>query len=155
MQRDVPVFDRDFPIKSTGDMRPWYTGKPCEYTKRSHINFCVLDSTWEATEAFILDHDPNVEAWVKNDHLGFEELDIYRGVVRRYRPDFIIRLVNGTCLVLEVKGQDTDQAKSKRAALKEWSKAVNNQGGFGTWGYDISYSPSDVLEKIHRAIHST
>ena len=39
-ERIVPVFDRDFPVKSTGDMRPWYTGKPCEYTKRSHINFC-------------------------------------------------------------------------------------------------------------------
>jgi type III restriction enzyme len=151
----VPVFDQDFPIKSTGDMRSWYTGKPCEYTKRSHINFSVLDSTWEATEAFALDHDPNVEAWVKNDHLGFEVLYIYRGVVRKYRPDFIIRLVNGEYLVLEVKGQDTDQARAKRAALREWCEAVNNQGGFGTWRCDVSYSPSDVSEKIHKAAHST
>ena len=29
-------------------MRTWFTGKPCEYTERSHINFCVYDSTWEA-----------------------------------------------------------------------------------------------------------
>ena len=70
--------------------------KPCEYTKRSHINFCVYDSTWEASEAFTLDHDPNVDAWVKNDHLGFEVLYVYKGVVKKYRPDFLIRLTSAT-----------------------------------------------------------
>ncbi len=25
--------------------------KPCEHTKRSQINMCVYDSTWEATES--------------------------------------------------------------------------------------------------------
>ena len=34
-----PIFDREHPIRSTGDMRTWYTGKPCERTKKSHINF--------------------------------------------------------------------------------------------------------------------
>ena len=49
-ERLEPVFDRDRPIRSTGDMATWYTGKPCEYTDRSHINMCVYDSTWEASE---------------------------------------------------------------------------------------------------------
>jgi len=75
------------PIVSTGDMRTWYTAKPCEFTKQSHINFCVFDSTWEATEAFELDRNKNVDAWVKNDHLGFEVLYVYKGVVHKYRPD--------------------------------------------------------------------
>jgi len=47
-----PVFDQDRPIRSTGDMGTWYTGKPCASTTRSHINVCVYDSAWEATEAF-------------------------------------------------------------------------------------------------------
>ena len=81
-----PVFDRDRPIRSTGDMGTWYTGKPCECATRSHINFCVYDSTWEASEAFELDHNPEVNAWVKNDHLGFEVLYVYRGVVRKIPP---------------------------------------------------------------------
>jgi hypothetical protein len=96
-----PIFDRDRPIRSTGDMGIWYTGKPCEGTKRSHINFCVYDSTWEASESFELDHNSEVDAWVKNDHLGFEILYVYRGVVRKYRPDFIIRLKSGNYLVLD------------------------------------------------------
>ncbi|MDQ3773691.1 MAG: DEAD/DEAH box helicase family protein [Pseudomonadota bacterium] len=94
-----PVFDQDHPIRSTGDMGTWYTGKPCESTKRSHINFCVYDSTWEASEAFELDRNPAVAAWVKNDHLGFEVFYIYKGVVRKYRPDFLIRLASGNTLV--------------------------------------------------------
>src|SRR5271166_3285666 len=96
-----PVFDRDRPIRSTGDMGTWYTGKPCEPALRSHINFCIYDSTWEASEAFELDRNQEVEAWVKNDHLGFEVLYVYRGVVRKYRPDFLIRLKSGSYLVLE------------------------------------------------------
>ena len=112
-----PVFDRDRPIRSTGNMSTWYTGKPCERTDHSHINFCVYDSTWEAAEAFELDHSPDVSAWVKNDHLAFEILYIHRGVVRKYRPDFLIRMAGGEHIVLEVKGQDTDQDRALSAAF--------------------------------------
>ena len=132
-----PVFDRDHPIRSTGDVGTWYTAKPCEYTARSHVNFCVVDSTWEASEAFELDRNPRVEAWVKNDHLGFEILYIYQGVVRKYRPDFIIRLLSGDMLVLETKGRDTEQSRAKHRSLDEWVKAVNAHGGFGRWTKDV------------------
>ncbi|MCS6909587.1 MAG: hypothetical protein NZM11_03335 [Anaerolineales bacterium] len=37
-ERLTPVFDRDHSIRSTGDMRTWYRGKPCERTRKSHIN---------------------------------------------------------------------------------------------------------------------
>jgi len=139
-----PVFDRDRPIRSTGDMRTWYTAKPCEKAKKSHINFCVFDSTWEASEAFQLDQNENVSAWVKNDHLGFEIIYTFQGIVRKYRPDFLIMLKNGDFLVLETKGQDTQQDRTKRSFLDEWVKAVNQQGGFGKWSWAVSYNPSDI-----------
>ena len=101
-----PVFDRDRPIRSTGDMGTWYTGRPCERAARSHINFCVYDSTWEASEAFALDHHSEVANWVKNDHLGFEVFYVHRGVVRKYRPDFLVRLRSGDMLILETKGRE-------------------------------------------------
>ncbi|MGH9829886.1 MAG: BPTD_3080 family restriction endonuclease, partial [Blastocatellia bacterium] len=97
----VPIFDAEHPIRSTGDMRPWYTGRASEKTQRSHINECVYDSRWEASESFELDRNPNVGAWVKNDHLGFEILYVFSGVVRKYRPDFLIKLKRGKMLVLE------------------------------------------------------
>jgi type III restriction enzyme len=143
-ERVVPILDSDHPIRSTADMRPWYTTRPCERSRRSHISHCVYDSTWEATEAFELERNPNVAAWVKNDHLGFEVLYVYRGVVRKYRPDYLIRLTNGVILVLEVKGQDDEHQRVKRDALAQWVKAVNEHGEFGRWGSAVSYNPKDI-----------
>ena len=147
-ERSEPVFDRDRPIRSTANMATWYTGRPRHLTDRSHINMCVYDSTWEASEAFELDHNPLVDAWVKNDHLGFEVLYIYRGVVRKYRPDFIIRLKSGKMLVLETKGQPDQQSHSKRRALDQWTQAVNRHGGFGLWSADVSYNPGDIKDVL-------
>ena len=153
-ERLEPVFDRDRPIRSTGDMATWYTGKPCSSTTRSHVNFCVFDSTWEASEAFELDHNPAVDAWVKNDHLGFEVLYVHRGVVRKYRPDFLIRLKSGEMLVLETKGIDDDQNRTKREFLDEWTKAVNQHGGFGRWTSAVSWDPGDIKDVLHQAFES-
>ena len=154
-ERLTPVFDRDRPIRSTGDMVTWYTGRPCDRTARSHINFCVHDSTWEASEAHALDHSPMVDAWVKNDHLGFEVFYVHAGVVHKYRPDFLIRLGSGDMLVLEVKGRERDRDHTKRRFLDEWVAAVNAHGGFGRWGWAVSRKPSDVHDVLAAAAAGT
>jgi type III restriction enzyme len=128
-------------------MITWYTGRPCEVTKKSHINCCVYDSTWEASESFELDRNENVKAWVKNDHLGFEIHYVYKGIVKKYRPDFIIRLADDTNLILEVKGKDDEENKAKRGFLDEWVRSINGHGGFGTWKWNVSKNPAD-LKKI-------
>ena len=104
-----PVFDTERPIRSTGDMLPWYSGKACEHTKHSHINMCVYDSRWEANESLELDRNQNVRAWVKNDHIGFEITYSFKGIIHKFRPDYLVRLTNGKTLILEVKGQDDQQ----------------------------------------------
>lgn len=90
---------------------------------------------------------------MKNDHLGFEILYIWQGFVKKYRPDFLIRLANGVNLVLEVKGQDTQENRSKRQFLGEWMKAVNEHGGFGAWAADVVLNPKEVLGILRK--HST
>ena len=157
-ERLVPIFERNRPIHSTGDMSTWYTGKPCEHTAHSHINLCVYDSTWEASEAWVLDHSPTVDAWVKNDHLGFEVLYVHGGVVHKYRPDFIVRLKTREMLVLEVKGRDRDNDRTKRTYLREWVDAVNDHGGFGRWSCAVSRTPGevhDILAARMRASRTT
>jgi type III restriction enzyme len=144
----IPVFDRDHPIRSTADMHTWFTGKPCERTRKSHINVCVYDSTWEASDAFLLDESDQVAAWVKNDHLGFEILYVYRGVIRKYRPDFLVRLANGEMLVLETKGQESEQDKVKLNYLDEWTKAINAHGGFGRWSWAVVSKPGEVRDVL-------
>ena len=148
-----PVFDTERPIRSTANMPTWYTGKPCHTAARSHVNMCVYDSAWEASEAFELDRNPEVASWVKNDHLGFEVFYVYRGIVRKYRPDFIIRLKSGRMLALETKGRQDAQSAAKRRALDEWVQAVNGYGGFGRWAADVSYNPADIKDIL--AKHTT
>jgi type III restriction enzyme len=151
------VLDENWPIRSTGDMRPWFTSRPCEPTKRSHISHCVYDSTWESAEAHWLDHTNTadmVAAWARNDHLGFEIRYIFAGGVSKYRPDFLIRLRNRRVLVLEVKGEDKPRDLAKRAALKEWVEAVNTDGRYGQWCRDVSYSASDVLDILTKHARS-
>lgn len=149
----VPVFDQDHPIRSTGQMKAWYTAKPNEYTERSHINFCVYDSRWEATESFEIDRNKNVESWVKNDHLGFEISYIFDGIIRKYRPDFLIRLKNGEHLILETKGLMTEKDKTKRKFLQEWVEAINEHGGFGKWHFAVSRNQADIPDILERVIH--
>jgi len=146
----IPIFDTERPIRATGDMLPWYTSKACEHVNHSHINMCVFDSRWEASEAFELDRSPHVAAWAKNDHLGFEITYSFKGVIRKFRPDYLVRLSTGKTLILEVKGQDNQEQQTKREFLAEWVRAVNGHGGFGTWAADVSHYPSDIHEILQR-----
>ena len=76
-------------------------------------------------------------------------------MIRKYRPEYLIRLTNGVMLILEVKGKETEQDKTKRSFLKEWVDALNAHGGFGRWAWVVSYNPSDIhdiLAKVDAGI---
>jgi hypothetical protein len=137
----LPIFDTERPIQATGDILPWYTGKACEHVNHSHINMAVFDSRWEASEAFELDRSPLVAAWVKNDRLGFEITYSFRGIIRKFHADYLVRLANRKMLVLGLKGQDNQEQQTKREFLGEWIRAVNRHGGFGAGGADVSRNP--------------
>jgi len=144
------IFDERLPIRSTGDMNPWYTSKPAYATTRSHLNYAVSDSGWEGTTSYMLDLDNLVEGWVKNDHLTFEIAYVYRGGVYVYRPDYLVKLKNGATLVLEVKGEDSEKNKAKRVALAEWVNAVNADGRFGIWTWEVIFRPEDVVAALQQ-----
>ena len=143
-------FDPDKPIKSTGDMRPWHTKKPNDYAKKSHINYAVHDSKWEAHTVFELERNSSVISWVKNDHLGFGIEYIYNGILHAYYPDFLIRLQNDIMLVLEIKGMDSEQNRTKRTFLGEWVDAVTEDGRFGVWTSDVAFAQSEVKDIIRK-----
>jgi len=151
-EKILPVLDTNKKIRSTGDMVTWYTSKPCQITQKSHISHCVYDSTWETTASYKLDKNPNVAAWAKSDHLGFEIIYVYGGVVRKYYPDFLIKLRNNIMLILETKGKERGRDKEKKAALDEWVKAVNGLEEFGIWFNDVCYDVGDVDAIIEKYI---
>jgi len=145
-----PVFDPEYPIGTTANMRTWYTTKPCHPTAKSQISHVVFDSTWEAAEAFALERSDKVTAYAKNDHLGFNVLYMFGGIVRKFYPDYLIKLANGKTLALEVKGQDSPQNKAKRDALDIWVKSIVEKGGFGEWCWDVSLRPSDINDILNK-----
>lgn len=144
IEKLTPIFDRERPILSTTDVRTWYTSKPCKSVIKSHISHCVFDSRWEAHESYFFENSDLVKSFVKNDHLDFVVYYNYMGVIRKYYPDFILRLKNDNYVVLEVKGIDSLQNQIKRKYLNEWIDAVNNHGGFGRWSWDVSFNPNDI-----------
>lgn len=143
-----PIFDSEFPIGSTARMRTWYTTKPCVPTQRSQISHMVADSAWEQFAANLLETSPLVSAYAKNDRLGFQVHYMWYGSRRRYIPDFLIRLANGQTLVLEIKGQDSDQNKAKRDALDVWVRAINEKGGFGVWCWDVAFDMAKIQDLL-------
>lgn len=146
-----PMFDEDRPIGSTREMRTWYTTKACQATRRSQISHIVTDSAWEAYAANVLESSPRVTAYAKNDHRGFQIYYLWNGARRPYMPDFLVRLATGKTLVLEIKGEDSDQDRAKRSALDAWLQGVNAKGGFGTWAHAVAFEPSHVNDLLERA----
>lgn len=147
-ERMEPVFDQENPIGSTRAMRTWYSTKHCMETTKSQISHVVGDSTWEHYTANVLEGMAEVVAYAKNDHLGFQIHYLWNGSRRRFVPDFIIRLGNGKTLVLEIKGEDSDQNKAKRSALDAWVKAVNARGGFGVWCWDVAFEAAKIQDIV-------
>jgi type III restriction enzyme len=140
----TPVFDKESPIRSSGEIRTWWTSKHNEAFDKSHINFVVVDSKWEYLEAKTINESNVVKSFVKNDHLNFVVYYNNQGVVRRFFPDFLIKLTTGENLIVETKGQDNEQNKTKRAYLDEWCRAINQHGGFGKWSWAVSFDPNDL-----------
>lgn len=149
-ERLEPVFDAEQPLGSTRAMRTWYTTKPCLPTQKSQISHLLADSSWEQMAANLFEMDARVVAYAKNDHLGFEIFYLWNGVRRRFLPDFLVRLANGRTLVLEIKGEDSEQNRAKRAALAAWVEAVNAKGGFGIWCWDVAFQPAQMRDILSR-----
>ena len=157
-ERIEPVFDEESPIGSTRYMRTWYSTKPCLPTRRSQISHMIADSSWEQYAANLFDStkQKNVAAYAKNDHLGFQIYYLWNGSRKRFVPDFLIRLMNGKMLVLEIKGEDSEQNRAKRAALDAWVKGVNAKGGFGVWCWDVAFKEAQIQDIIEKhAKHAT
>ena len=76
-------------------------------------------------------------AWF--DDFEVEELDPRDGAV-------CAATFHGDVLVLETKGQDTEQDKVKRRYLEEWTQAVNAHGGFGQWRSAVAKTPGEIRD---------
>jgi type III restriction enzyme len=133
----LPVLDRYRPVGGTETV-DFLTPRPVMATTKSAVNLVVQDSGWEGDAAMALEGCPAVHSYVRNDHLGLTMAYDFLGAAHSYEPDFIVRLVNGLYVVLEVKGyevHDPERNEQKFTAAKRWCSAVNNLAEFGTWEF--------------------
>ena len=138
----VAVLDPYNPSGSTRHVN-FITTKECWKTgaqpPRSQISHVVKDSSWEVALAQALEGHDRVLAYAKNQALGFEIPYLDGGAMRRYLPDFLVRLDAGAeplHLVLEMKGQRDESDKAKAQTARElWVPGVNALGGYGRWAF--------------------
>ena len=101
----VPRWNRYKPICSTAAVH-FKTVKPVQATVKSHINFVACDTqSRELAAMFQLERSAEVVCYARNDRLEFNLLYELFGQPHVYEPDFLVRLVNGILLILEIKGQ--------------------------------------------------
>ncbi len=128
-------------------------------SKSCHINWVILDSDWEAEFCRVAESHPKVHAYVKNHNLGLEVPYRHGSEIRKYLPDFIVRVDDGhgpddlLHLIVEIKGYRREDAKDKKSAIETyWVPGVNNLGTFGRWAFaefnDVYQIEADFSKKV-------
>lgn len=134
------------PYETVGSTRyvDFDTAKDTYKTNRSkcHISHVVLDSSWEAKLAQVLEDESKVFCYVKNQGLGFTIPYTYKGEEHAYIPDYIVRIEDGhgrddqLNLIIEVSGEPKPEKAAKVATARNlWVPAVNNYGKCGRWAF--------------------
>ena len=138
---------------TTSRTQRYATGPKC------HLNWAILDSTWEGEFCRVLDSHAHVLAWVKNHSLGFDVPYRFGGVQRRYVPDFIVLFDYGLGphdplhVVVEVKGLRDEEAKAKKDTMHSyWVPAVNALRCHGTWAFLELRDPYKMADDFDAAV---
>jgi len=84
----------------------------------------------------------------RNDHLGCLIPDELLGVNHTYEPDFLVKLTNGTTVVLEIKGFEGHDDRAKHEAAKKWVRAVSNWGQLGEWAFHVCRDPQVLAREL-------
>lgn len=83
-----------------------------------------------------------MRAYVKNHGLGLEVPYRYGSEMRKYLPDFIVKVDDGhgeddlLNLIVEIKGYRREDAKEKKSTMDTyWVPGVNHLGTYGRWAF--------------------
>lgn len=151
----IPRLNRYKPVGSTSSVY-FKTVKPVQATERSHLNFIACDTgSWEQAAAFQLEalaKKGTVICYARNDRLEFNiPYELYNQP-QWYEPDFLVRLGDGTTLLVEIKGQLREDTDAKHQAAKRWVSAVNNWGKLGRWDFLVCRDPQKLGAAITERI---
>lgn len=118
--------------------------------EKSHVNAVAMDSKMEGRAADLLNRHPRVKSFVKNEGLEFYIPYMADDGAHDYRPDFIVRLLNGMNLILETKGYDDSNVDQKSAGAIRWVDAVNADRRHGRWHYKLVRNTEQIPKIIDK-----
>jgi type III restriction enzyme len=103
---------------------------------RTVFNLTPVDNHLEKRFAEFLERATDVAAFAKltlNTRFALEYIAT-SGALRYYYPDFVVRLDDDTCLVLETKGQEDLDVALKDQRARRWCRDATRLSG-RTWSY--------------------
>ena len=143
----LPRLNRYRAIGSSASVR-FKTVKPVVATQASHLNFVAADTnSWEQAAALQLEMAAQggiVKCYVRNDRLELTVPYEFYGQPRAYEPDFVVRMSDGSHLLLEVKGAEPAEVPAKHEAAARWVRAVNRWGQLGRWDFMACHDPQQI-----------
>lgn len=150
----LPLLNRSQPMGDTSRVS-FKTVRPCVPTVKSQIDQVVADTgTWEQAAVFRLEQSQLVASYARNDHLELSIPYEYLGISHAYYPDFVLRLSNGTHVLLEIKGEEDERDRAKHQAARRWVSAVNRWGREGIWNLLICRDPQSLGNELARVASS-
>jgi type III restriction enzyme len=105
--------------------------------KNTIFNLTPVDNRLEARFARFLDRATDVTAWAKltmNTRFALEYIS-KAGALRHYYPDFVMRLDDDSCLIVETKGQEDLDVALKDRRARRWCQDATRLSG-REWAYE-------------------
>lgn len=133
-EREPTITERALRVAETPPF-PW--SRRTVDGERTVFNVTPVDNALEARFAQFLDRADDVAAWAKltlNSRFALEYISNL-GALRYYYPDFVLRLADGSCLIVETKGQEDPDVALKDRRARRWCRDATQLAGV-EWAYE-------------------
>jgi type III restriction enzyme len=133
-EREATITEQAFRLSQTPPF-PW-SRTTVEATK-TVFNLAPVENSLEERFARFLDRASDVAAFAKltmNSRFALEYISS-TGALRYYYPDFLVRLTDDTCLVVETKGLEDVEVPLKDRRARRWCRDASTLSG-REWAYE-------------------
>ena len=164
--RALSITEREPTIEETAlrvsETPPFPWSRETVAGKRTVFNLTPVDSSLEARFARFLDRAEDVTAWAKltmNTRFAMEYISA-AGALRYYYPDFVMRLSDDSCLVVETKGQEDLDVALKDRRARRWCQDAARLSG-RDWAYEkvpqklFDTFDGDTIEGLRRFLDAS
>jgi type III restriction enzyme len=134
VEREPTITESAFRVSETPPF-PW--SRQTVEGEHTVFNLTPVDNALEGRFALFLDRASDVAAWAKltmNSRFALEYIS-KAGALRYYYADFVVRLLDSSCLIVETKGQEDLDVEMKDRRARRWCEDATRLAGV-SWAYE-------------------